>query len=110
VWSGAKHRDVGEPLADGQARAPERPKSRRRPLLDNPITALREQALQHVESGDFAAELSTMVGYRTVSSDPDQTPAVRTYLGELLRPTAESTVLTAALFDAIAHKSALQAD
>jgi acetylornithine deacetylase/succinyl-diaminopimelate desuccinylase-like protein len=50
------------------------------------ITALRERARRHVESGDFAAELATMVGYRTVSSDPEQAQAVRAYLDEILRP------------------------
>ena len=53
------------------------------------IAALKERARQHVESGAFAAELAAMVGYRTVSGDPEQAPAVRAYLEEILRPALE---------------------
>ena len=57
--------------------------------MDLNLTALRERARRHVESGDFAAELATMVGYRTVSNEPEQAPAVRAYLEEILRPALE---------------------
>ena len=50
------------------------------------ISALREQARRHVDSGAFAAELATMVAHRTVSGDPDRAEDVRAYLENVLRP------------------------
>ena len=53
------------------------------------VEAIREQARRHVDSGAFVTELAAMVAHPTVSSDPDRTEAVRTYLKEVLRPALE---------------------
>lgn len=61
-------------------------------------TNVRKAVEEYIDSGSYFRDLAAMVAYRTVSTDPGSTVAMKAYLDEVMAPALKSLGCTVALY------------